>query len=662
MRFLKGALRLMCGIAGAIDLRGRRAFPPERLAAMLKAIAHRGPDDQDVHIEAGLALGSNRLAIVDLFGGHQPMHNETGDLWVAFNGELFDFPELRAQLAARGHHLATACDTELWVHLYEEFGEQVFARATGQFAVSLWDQPRQTLYLARDRVGICPLHYAEHDGWLLWASEIKALFASGMVVPRADVRGINYFFTFISPGTTRTCFEGIKSLAPGHCLRILNGRMEVRQYWDLDFPDVGAERRYADPQPAVDELEHLLRRAVRRRLRGDVPVVSYISGGLDSTTVLGLSSQEAGHPLQAFTISLNQAGKDEQRKAAESAAALGSPLTTVTMDRRQIAARYPDLISAAESPVLDTSCACLLQLSETVHDAGYKVALTGEGADEALAGYPWFRAERMENRLGRWCGQGGLRLLHRALLATIGGNGAHRPPWAAMGGVRTVQQEWAELFAQTRERLFSAAMWEQLGGHSPYADLGLANPRIARWDSLNRSLYVGYKTLLPGLLLNAKGDRVAMRSSVETRYPFLDEDVISFCASIAPEYKLNGRTDKWLLRRVAGRVLPPAIANRRKTMFRATMSATFLGSDRPAWVDQLLSRESLARTGYFDPQAVAAVRAWQSREPRWRTVRSFAFDMAMTAVIATQLWHHIYCGGELAELPTRAASSLLARS
>jgi asparagine synthase (glutamine-hydrolysing) len=225
-----------------------------------------------------------------------------------------------------------------------------------------------------------------------------------------------------------------------------------------------------------------------------------------------------------------------------------------------------------------------------------------------------------------------------------------------------VQQEWAELFAQTRERLFSAAMWEQLGGHSPYADLNLTNPRIARWDSLNRSLYVGYKTMLPGLLLNAKGDRVAMHSSVETRYPFLDEDVISFCAALDPKYKLNGRTNKWLLRRVAGKVLPTAIANRRKTMFRATMSPTFLGPDRPAWVDQLLSRESLARTGYFDPKAVATVRAWQSREPRWRTARSFTFDMAMTAVIATQLWHHIYCGGELAELPTRAESSLLSRS
>ena len=641
----------MCGIVGAFDLTGRRTFPPDRLAAMLRAITHRGPDDQGTHFEPGLAIGSTRLSIVDLLGGHQPMSNETDDVWVAYNGELFDFPELRADLVARGHHLVTNCDTELWVHLYEDLGERVFTRTRGQFAVSLWDQSRRTLYLGRDRVGICPLHYAQHDGWLLWASEMKALFASGMITPRPDVRGINYFFTFISPGTTRTCFEGIKSLPPGHYLKIRNERIDLRQYWDLDFPDAGEERRFDDPRRAVDELEHLLRRAVRRRLLGDVPVVSYISGGLDSTTVLGLSSQEYGRPLPAFTISLEQAGSDELAHATESSATLGCPLTTVIMDRSRIASAYPELIAAAESPVLDTSCACLLRLSESVHDAGYKVALTGEGADEALAGYLWFRVERMGIRFGKLCGQSALRLLQRVVLATLGGNGDHRPPWQAMNGVRTVQQELTEIFAQTRERLFSAAMWERLDGHSPYADLDLTNPRISRWDPLNRSLYVGYKTMLPGLLLNGKGDRVAMHSSVETRYPFLDEDVISFCAAIDPNFKLNGGTNKWLLRRVAEKVLPPMIAGRPKTMFRATMSPTFLGPGRPAWVDQVLSPESLARTGYFDPEAVAAVRAWQSREPWWTTVRNFAFDMAMTSVIATQLWHHIYCGGGLADLP-----------
>jgi asparagine synthase (glutamine-hydrolysing) len=645
----------MCGIAGAIDLRGRRSFPRPRLAAMLAAIAHRGPDDQHTHYEPGLAMGTSRLAIVDPTGGRQPLDNERGDVWVAFNGELFDFPELRTELSARGHRLRTHCDTELWVHLYEDFAEQVFERAAGQFAVSLWDRSRRTLLLARDRMGICPLFYAAHDGWLLWGSEIKALLAGGAIASRPDVKGINHFFTFICAAATRTCFEGVQSIAPGHCLRVSDGRVSMRQYWDLDFPDAGEERRYADPRAAADELEDVFHRAIRRRLRGDAPVASYISGGLDSAVVLASGSQQRGQPLAAFTLSLDGAGTDERAPAAETAAALGANLTTVTMDCGQIAALYPELIRAAECPVLDTSCACLLRLAATVRQHGYKVVLTGEGADEALAGYVWFRTERLGNQLGRWFGRSVPRLLHRSMLATVGGGKAHRPPWAAMGGVRTVQQELAELFGQTRERLFSTAMWSRLGDHSPYADVGPLNPRIARWHVLNRSLYVGYKTMLPGLLLAAKGDRVAMHSSVEARYPFLDQDVVRFCAALDPDYKLNGMKEKWLLRRAAEQLVPQAIANRPKTMFRATLARTFLGPQRPAWVDQLLSPEALRRTGYFDADAVASVRAWQSRAPRWTTVRNGTFDMAMTAVIATQLWHHTYCGGGLADLPTWTA-------
>ncbi len=654
----------MCGIAGALDLTGRRSFSPERLEAMPAAIAHRGPDDRHAHHEPGLAIGCNRLAIVDLPGGRRPIGNERGDVWVTFNGELFDYPELRAELAGRGHHLATQCDTELWVHLYEDLGEVVFRRATGQFAVALWDRSYRTAYLARDRVGICPLLYAQADGWLLWGSEIKALLASGLVAPRPDAKGLNHFFTLICSGTTRTCFAGVCSVPPGHYLRVTDKRLELRQYWDIEFPDAGHERRFDDPRVAVDELEHLLRREVKRRLRGDVPVVSYISGGLDSTVVLGLSAQARGrrqgsaHSLngnrrvvKAFTIGLDQAGTEERARAAESAVALGSPLTTVAMNRDDIARAYPELTLAAEAPVLDTSCACMLSLSAAVHEAGYKVALTGEGADEALAGYMWFRSERTGNLIGRCCGRRVPRMRQRILLATIGGGSAHRPAWAAMNGVRTVQQELGELLGQTRERLYSADLWAQLGDHSPYDELGLTNPRIARWLPLNRSLYVGYKTMLPGLLLASEGDRVALHSAVETRYPFLDEDVVDFCSTLDPEYKLNRLTDKWLLRQLAAKVLPARIARRPKTMFRATLARTFLGNGRPAWGDQLLSRESLLRTGYFEPEAVAAVRAWQSREPRWTTVRSFTFDLALTAVIATPLWHHTFCGGELADLP-----------
>lgn len=641
----------MCGIAGALDRVGQRGFAEERLLAMTGAIAHRGPDDEHAHLEPGLALGARRLSIVDLAGGRQPIPNEDGSVWVAFNGELFEYPELRRELLDRGHHLSTRCDTEAWVHLYEDLGEGMFAKARGQFAVALWDRKSRTLILGRDRVGICPLYYAERDGWLLWGSEIKSLLASGLVEARPDPMGIDHLFSFFCAGTTRTFFQGVKSIPPGHYLKVHDGRIELKQYWDLDFPDAGEERRLADPEPLIEELEALLRQAVERRLRGDVPVVSYISGGLDSTVVLGLSSRQRGQAVPSFTIGLDRAGPDERSQATEAARVLGSPLTTVTMNRSDIAAAFPELVVAAEGPVLDTSCACLMRLAAAVHGQGYKVALTGEGADEALAGYVWYKSQKIRNWVGDHLGGFLPHLARKALLGAIGGGSTRRPPILGMNGVRPAQQDMYELLAQVRPILYGAEMWDRLGDHNPYDDLDLTTDRMGRWDPLNRSLYVGYKVMLAGLLMISKGDRIAMHSSVETRYPFLDEDVIAFCAQVAPEYKLRGLKEKWLLRRVAARTLPAPIADRPKTMFRASLAQTFLGPHRPAWVDQLLSPESLRRAGYFDPEAVARER---SAQVRWPTItpRRFVFDLGLTSVVSTQLWHHLYCGGGLCDLPT----------
>jgi asparagine synthase (glutamine-hydrolysing) len=643
----------MCGIAGALDRDGRREFAAGRLLAMTGAIPHRGPDDEQIHIEPGLALGARRLAIVDLAGGRQPISNENGSIWVTQNGELFEYPELQSELSAAGHRLATRCDTELWVHLYEDRGERCFDKARGQFAVALWDRNTRTLLLGRDRVGICPLYYTEVDGWLLWASEIRALLASGLVAPSPDPKGIDLFFNTWCAGTSRTFFDGIKSIPPGHYIKVRDGRIELRRYWDLDFPDAGLERRLDDPTALVDELEFLIRQAVERRLRGDVPVVSYLSGGLDSTVVLGLSSRHRGSAVPSFTIGLDRAGPDERSQAQESALALGSTLTTVTMNRSDIVATYPDLIRAAEGPVMDSSAACLLRLAATVHSQGFKVALTGEGADEALAGYVWFKGQKVRDWLGRGSMRHVLEFARGLSLASIGGR-ARRPELFATQGVRTAQQDLYDFLGHARTRLYSAAMWSSLAGHSVYDDLDIAHDGFTRWHPLNRSLYVGYKVMLPGLLLLGKGDRVAMNSSVETRYPLLDEDVVAFCATIAPEYKLHRLTDKWLLRQVAARTLPARIANRRKTMFQASRCDAFFAHDRPPWIDQLLSPESLAATGWFDPVLVVRERSAQMRYPRI-TPRRIIMDLSLTCVVATQLWHHIYLGGGLCDLPVWAA-------
>jgi asparagine synthase (glutamine-hydrolysing) len=640
----------MCGIAGAIDLKGKREFPAARLLAMTGAITHRGPDDEHIHLEPGLAQGARRLSIVDLSGGRQPLCNEDGSIWVTQNGEIFEYPELQKELLSRGHTLSTRCDTELWVHLYEDLREGMFARTRGQFAVSLWDRKSRTLILGRDRVGICPLHYAEIDGWLLWGSEIKAILASGMIAARADRKGIDLFFNTFCAGTSRTFFEGIKMIPPGHYLKVRDGRVELKQYWDLDFPDAGAERQLDDPTPLIDELEHLMRVAVEKRLRGDVPVVSYISGGLDSTVVLGLSSRERGYAVPSFTIGLDRAGPDERSHATESAAALGSRLTTVTLNRDDIVSAYPELIRAAEGPVMDSSSACLMRLASAVNGQGYKVVLTGEGADEALAGYAWFKTQKIRDGLRRRFGTTIPSAIRGLVLGMMGGDRNHLPERFPMQGFRTAQQDIYDLLGQARSFLYSGGMWRDLDGHSAYDDMGINHDRFRHWAPLNQSLYVGYKVMLAGLLLNGKGDRVAMNSSVEARYPLLDDDVINFCTTIAPEYKLHGFTDKWLLRQVAARTLPRKIANRPKTMFQASRSEAFLGKSRPEWVDQLLLRTSLEATGYFDVDGVVRERARQMRYPRI-TPKRIIMDLSLTCVVATQLWHHIYLGGGLCDLP-----------
>lgn len=642
----------MCGIAGAIDLQGIRQFPEERLLRMTGAMSHRGPDDEQVYIDGPVALGVRRLSVIDVAQGRQPLSNENGDVWVAYEGELFEYPDLRRELLARGHTLRTHCDTEAWVHLYEDFGEQVFDHARGQFGVSLWDRRNRSLLLGRDRFGISPIFYAEVDGWLIWASEIKALLASGLIEAEPNRKGLDCFFNFFAMPQSLTCFEGIRNLPPGHFIKVHNGHMEIRKYWDFDYPDAGEERRFKTLDEAGEEFEELLRGAVRRRLVGEMPMCCYISGGLDSTTILGLSCQEHDQPLPSFTIGLDHSGPhDERTQAAESAGLLGSPMTTVNMTSLDIANTYPELIRAAESPVLDTSAACMIRLAHAARQDGNIVALTGEGSDELLGGYIWFKANQVVLKTGKPLNKLTRRFLFGSL---VGGSTKRLPPWEAMNGVRVAQQFTWEIMRHSREWLYSPSNWDALGDYDAYSELP-QHDRMQRWHPLNQSLYAASRVLLPGMLLSAKGDRSLRNGSTEGRFPFLDERVVDFCTSLDPKLKLRGWTDKRVLRQAASRVLPRQIANRPKTMFRADFSPTFLGPDRPAWVDQLLSPESLQATGLFDSEGVRKVRHIQTTRRR-TSFQRFALDMGLMGVISTQLWHHIYCGGGLADLPVWSPS------
>jgi len=642
----------MCGITGALDLTGSREFPIRQLQTMMDAIAHRGPDDENFHIEPGVALGVRRLSIIDIPHGRQPFSNENQSIWSIFNGEIFNYPELQKIISA-DHILKTYCDSELWPHLYEVYGESLFEQVKGQFAVTIWDRNNRTLLLGRDRVGIFPLYYTQVGNWLLWGSEIKALLASGIVTAEPDLKGIDYLFNFFCAGNERTFFKNIKLLKPGHFLKIKNGQIDIHEYWDLDFPNAGEEKFLNDPSPLIDELDFLLHQSVKRRLRSDAPIASYLSGGLDSTLILDIASRENGMPLPSFSIGFNKkTGPDERLQSQEAARFIGSSNTVLNLDVLKIGQVFPELILAAEGPVLDTSCAAMMELANEVHHQGYKVVLTGEGADEALAGYFWFKTQKVSQIIKNLLGPTPLNLFSKLIKSTIATRkNTFLNLENAVNGIRPAQQYMYEWVGLAREVFYSDTMWNDLKGHNPFSELNIKTERMKHWDPLNQSLYVGYKVMLAGLLMIAKGDRISMRSSVESRYPFLDEDLIEFCASLHPSYKLNKLKEKWILRQVAAKTLPPKIANRSKTMFRATLSHVFLGPQRPRWVDQLLSVESLKRTGYFDTSVVLKERWMQTNFPKI-TPRQYIFDAVLTTIVTTQLWHHIFCGGGLCELPT----------
>lgn len=646
----------MCGIAGIIDLCGRREPDRAAVGRMTQAILHRGPDEEGFLFAPGIAVGQRRLSIVGVADGQQPIYNEDRTIAVMYNGELFDYPEQKAALKAKGHVFRTHSDTEILVHLYEEYGEGMFEHLHGQFAFALFDLKQRTVLLARDRVGICPLHWSQQGDWFYFGSEIKAVLASGSVPVACDPRGLDHIFTFFAMGTRRTMFNGVSSILAGHYLKIQfrdddrPAEIVERRYWDLDFPDWGEEYDPADPRQLIDEYEATLRRAVEVRLRADVPVVGYLSGGVDSAMVLATASRLRGTPVPSFTIRVVNPKLDETSQALVAAKAIGCSPTIVHGDAQVIADTYPKLVAAADCPVADTSCALLWCLSREVHDQGFKVALTGEGSDEALAGYVWFKT----NKIFRWLDFAGFRpsvflsRLFRKLSAPHVSLAELRRIERLSGGAHA-QAEMYNFVALSRHRFYSDELKQRLGDHLAYEDLPLDIGRMRHWHPLNQSLYLGYKTLLCGSLMNQKGDRVAMANSVEARYPFLDEDVIRLCARVHPRWKLRGVWhDKYLLRLTATRYLPQAVAMRPKGMFRAPLAESFFVRV-PQFVQQLMSEESLRKTGYFD---VAAVRRRFDLYVSGRALQArFFVEMGLVSVLATQLWHHLYLGGGLCELP-----------
>ena len=610
----------------------------QALLRMSRAIRHRGPDGFGTATGAGAALASARLAIFDIPDGWQPLRGRHDGSVLVYNGEIYNHPELRVQLARRGHEMETVCDTEVLHTLLQIDGLPALDRLNGQFAFAWWEPGPRRLTLVRDRFGVRPLHLSLlDDGTLVFGSEAKALFASGLVEPRPDFRGLDQVFTLWGPLPPRTAFQGVEQVGPGELLVWEAGRIVERRAWWTPETHAGDYGEGA--------LEWLLRDSIRLRLRADVPVGTYLSGGLDSSLITALAQEERGEQVRSFSIAFSDPAYDERPHQEQVAKALNTDHHAVEIGYSEIAEAFPEVVRHAEVPLVRTAPVPLFLLAQTVREQGFTVVATGEGADEVFWGYDLFKevalrelhetepelALELLGRLYPHLGGEGRRgdAWQRSLLAAGSGNdplASHGPRATATGAVKA---------------FFSEDVRAELAGTPGTLDILREQlpDEIVAGSSLERAAWLEIRTLLEPYLLSAQADRVSMAHGVEGRFPFLDDRVYDCAAALPPSRKLDGMRDKAALRDIAERLLPPDVARRLKQPYRAPEVRPFFGDDAPGWVEELLAPASLADTGIWDPVRVQGL-VRRCREGRAQGMRE---GMALVGVLSTQIWHERLC-------------------
>jgi len=633
----------MCGIAGLLRLDGNPA-DPDVLHRMIRTVRHRGPDGVGVYTDRNLGFAHARLSIVDLQAGQQPMHDGTRRLWITFNGEIFNHVELRESLIRKGHRFHTQSDTEVILHQYMEKGADCVHDFNGQWAFAIWDSEQRKLFLSRDRLGVRPLFYTTHDGSFLFSSEVKSLFAYPGMPREIDRAGLDQIFTFWCTLPPRTVFRGIQELPPGHSLTIEDGEIKVRRYWQLDYSSAGnASTEPAAEGPIAERLLELLADATRIRLRADVPVGAYLSGGLDSSLVTALMRQSSGGTMKTFSVTFTDPEFDESRHQDDIGRYLSVERNRIRCDTDDIGRVFPEVIWQVEKPILRTAPCPLFMLSKLVRECGYKVVLTGEGSDEMLGGYDIFREAKIRRFWGAQPDSRSRPLLLKKLYPyqtnlqmqssrylqaffQVTGDGlsnaffSHMPRWNMTSGLKT---------------FFSSDVQADLRNQNCYQDLETFLPKsYFGWDPFCQAQYLESSMLLPGYILSSQGDRVAMAHSVEARFPFLDHRVAEFAASIPPSLKMKVLNEKYILKRCAEKLVPSSIINRTKQPYRAPEGKSFFtGNKARDYVEAALSPDSLQRAGLFEPATV------QNLLDKFRRGSAIGIrdNMALTGILSTQL-------------------------
>lgn len=620
----------MCGITGIYSFDPNRSVDPRLLDDMLHIIRHRGPDDQGVFFDGPLAMGMRRLSIIDLAGGQQPVFNETGDVAVVFNGEIYNYRELMVLLQQRGHVFRSVSDTEAIVHAYEEWGDECLQRLRGMFAFAIWDARRRRLLVARDRLGIKPLYYTEAGGDLVFGSEIKSILLHPAVEPRLDMQALGYFLRLKYVPAPWTMFQNIRSLMPGHLLVCDGQGVQVRQYWDLSFQT--KDDRCSD-QEYAEQLEALLRESVRLHLRSDVPFGAFLSGGLDSSTVVALMSQMLDEPVKTFSVGFAGVEGDELPYAR----AVARQFAT---DHHEILARPADFVDLAEQvvwhldqPIADQALMATYLVSKLAR-RHVKMVLTGEGGDELFAGYARYSGERFAPLVGWMPSQA--RTAARAVGMQLPGLRRAKIALFALSQRDEVSRlaNWFPLFnRETAAAVHSAALRQILDGEATEQLIGQYLGATDARGSVNRMLFVDTKLWLPDYLL-LRGDKLTMAASIEARVPLLDHKLVEFAASLPPHLKIRGMTRKYLLKRVSRSWLGPEIVHRKKQGFPIPI-ATWFRTELRSLVRDMLAPDTVRRRGLFDPNFVQ------------RLIAEHEAGLADHAILlwglmSVEIWHRVF--------------------
>jgi asparagine synthase (glutamine-hydrolysing) len=644
----------MCGISGILNLKSPAPVNTDHLIRMTYALRHRGPDETGAYVDNWIGLAQSRLSIIDLSSGSQPIHNENKTLWIIFNGEIFNYPEIRNTLLKLGHKFHTTTDTEVILHLYEEKKEKCLEDLNGQFAFVIWDSVKKEFFAARDRVGILPFFYKFENERLIFASEAKAIIEVSEKKTEFDPIGLDQIFTFWTNLPGRTAFKNIHELAPGHYIKFSpDTPLKIQSYWSLPY-DKNLLSQYKSIPEFTEEIFELMKDSIRIRLRADVPVGSYLSGGLDSSGITAFVKNYFNNELRTFGITFQEESFDESEFQNLMIKHLNTNHSEVHATNEDIGKYFSDIVFYGEKPIIRAAPVPLFLLSKKVREEGYKVVLTGEGADEIFGGYNIFKETKVRKF---W---------------SVDPNSEFRP--------KLLQRLYPYIFKDKRlaqtlqaffklgidepdnpffshivrwnnnlrlKNFFSGDMRDQVGDYNAFDDLKNILPKdFDNWDYVYKAQYLEIITFMSGYLLSSQGDRMAMANSVELRVPYLDHRIIEYMATVPSKYKIRGLNEKYLLKKVFIDLLPQKILYRPKNPYRAPIRNSFI-NNKSFYINSVLSKSEITGAGIFDHTKVSML---LNKAVRSETLSELD-NMALAGIISVQFLHNQFINYQRLAVP-----------